>query len=230
VGRQIIASIEVKCVNHEHGCNERMTLGRGFSTLANHLKVCKSHTIQCYQCDMIMPRGLLETHLIADCVFRWVTCQHCNRTMMSCQMDNHIIIAPSTSSSVDRHTHTNDNGNDGNNSIGIDVIKRSRVDKEMVPPFLLCKDLIICANGCSSTIPRQTVDEHDEMCPLSIIECSICKIKCTRSSIKHHMNDNTQQHMIMIMSTMNEEVASLKSANKKLRAQVNSLTDQFGRK
>jgi hypothetical protein len=31
---QAIAGIEVKCINHENGCTERMTLGKEFSTLA----------------------------------------------------------------------------------------------------------------------------------------------------------------------------------------------------
>jgi hypothetical protein len=90
---QVIAGIEVKCINHETGCNERMTLGKGFNTLSNHLTTCKGVKIECYQCAAIMSRELLDTHLIADCPFRWITCQHCNRTMMSCQMNDHLITA-----------------------------------------------------------------------------------------------------------------------------------------
>jgi hypothetical protein len=219
---QIIAGIEVKCINHETGCNERMTLGKEFSTLANHLKTCKGATMNCYQCGLLMVRGELD-HLSNDCPFRWVTCQRCNRTMMSCQMDNHLITQSlsSTSSSVDRHTHNSnnsDNGNDGSSSSGssIDVNKRSRIDKEMVPPFLLCKDMIICPNGCSSTIPRQTIGKHDEMCPFAIISCSICSMRCTRSSMIQHMNDNTQQHLTMVRS----KVDSLTKENEELRTRL----------
>jgi hypothetical protein len=61
---QVIAGIEVKCINHETGCNERMTLGKGFNTLSNHLKTCKGVIINCYQCAAVMSRELLSTHLL----------------------------------------------------------------------------------------------------------------------------------------------------------------------
>jgi hypothetical protein len=167
--------------------------------------------------------------LIADCPFRWTQCQHCNRTMMSFRLDDHLVTTTSSSHQKPRSLSSVDNNNKDNgsssrsnssNTSGSNVNKRSRTD--IVIPPLLCKDMMICPNGCSSAISRHLINKHNEVCPLSVIKCSICSVECIRSSIIQHMNDNTQQHMIMMMSTT-EKVASLTKENKELRDQVNSL-------
>jgi hypothetical protein len=207
VTSQIIAGIEVKCINHEHGCNERMTLG----TLANHLKVCKGVIMNCYQCGLLMVRGLLESHLLADCPFRWVTCQHCDESIMSCQMNGHLI----TRTPISHYD--------------IDSRGEERALTDLAQPS--CIGMITCPNGCSlKLIPRKDIHKHAAVCPLSAITCSICKIECTRSSMIQHMNDNTQQHTTIMMSTINEKVASLTTEmtsltkeNKELRSRVESM-------
>jgi hypothetical protein len=163
---------------------------------------------------MVMPHELLSTHLIADCPFRWVTSQHCNRTMMSCQMDNHnnTTTAPNPLLLL---SVRNPNNNSNDTTRGT-VNKRSRTN--VVPvPLLLCKGMIVCPNGCSpELISRQTIIQHEKVCPFAIIECSICSLPCTRSSMTQHMNDNLPQHMVMVMAK-----------NEELRTQVASLSTSW---
>jgi hypothetical protein len=224
VAGQIIAGIEIKCINHENGCNERMTLGKGFSTFANHLKkVCKGVKIECYQCDMSITRSMLDTHLIADCPFRWVTCQHCSTVMMSCQYDDHIIKSLQSPRQVRHESDCN-------------ATKRPAVGSLVSS----CVNMLLCPNGCSSNlIPKGDIDKHEKSCALAAIECSICSISFTRSSMVQHMNDTTQQHMV-IMNTkadktkvrltrkieqLNEKVKSLSKENNELRTEMTSLTN-----
>jgi len=96
-------------------------------------------------------------------------------------------------------------------------IKRS----EMAQHKKTCpREIIICANGCSTSIERQQLQQHHNQCPLEEIACTAMDIGCTKRFLRQHIDDHIRVCPILPLQPF---LLSLQNENNILKQEVAEL-------
>ncbi|XP_065674987.1 TNF receptor-associated factor 3-like isoform X2 [Hydra vulgaris] len=83
-----ILQLKVKCNNFLKNCQWTGEL----KTINNHLRTCEYQEVKCLneQCLTSLLRNELSNHMETKCIYRLITCQHCNQKIFFCNKQTHL--------------------------------------------------------------------------------------------------------------------------------------------
>ena len=82
----IIEGLEVRCVNHQLGCRQQLTVGKEERGLQRHHDLCGFVTETCNECGAQLPRYRLAAHLADECQYH---CDSCHRQVKTASRAEH---------------------------------------------------------------------------------------------------------------------------------------------
>ncbi|XP_065667324.1 TNF receptor-associated factor 6-A isoform X3 [Hydra vulgaris] len=85
-----ILQLKVRCNNFSKHCQWTGEL----KAINNHLTSCEYEEVRCpyIQCSTSLLRKELNDHIETQCIYRFITCQHCNEKIQFCEKQNHVEI------------------------------------------------------------------------------------------------------------------------------------------
>ncbi|XP_065667325.1 TNF receptor-associated factor 6-A isoform X4 [Hydra vulgaris] len=91
-----ILQLKVRCNNFSKHCQWTGEL----KAINNHLTSCEYEEVRCpyIQCSTSLLRKELNDHIETQCIYRFITCQHCNEKIQFCEKQG---------MRKERHTHAN---------------------------------------------------------------------------------------------------------------------------
>ncbi|XP_047130599.1 TNF receptor-associated factor 3 isoform X3 [Hydra vulgaris] len=83
-----VLQLKVKCNNFLKNCQWTGEL----KAINNHLGSCEYQEVECLneQCSTLLLRKELSDHTETKCIYRLITCQHCNQEIRFCEKQNHL--------------------------------------------------------------------------------------------------------------------------------------------
>ncbi|XP_042909927.1 TNF receptor-associated factor 4 isoform X2 [Parasteatoda tepidariorum] len=228
----IMGSI-VYCIHYKDGCKWSDELRK----LQGHLNMCKYDAIPCTNhCGAMIPRLVMEDHLLYTCPKRRTRCEYCSRDFTGETLENHvgscqlepIYCENKCGSKIQRRHQSNHRLHECTKRL----IPCRYCQKEFVYDTLQihtakCPRLpVTCPNRCDILkIAKEDLETHlNEHCSALILPCSFkemgCKFKGTRSAVDQHLEEACKPHLSLVCSVVSRQQHQISN----LRAAVQNLT------
>ena len=169
-------------------------------------------------CQVVTKLGDLNSHEDAECSFAKVVCsQGCGTSILRKELTEHC--SNECSKRMIKCKYCS---------------KEDHFEKINGRHTTVCKEYPVnCPRGCtlSAGIKRKNLAKHMEICPLERVQCPFsgagCDIRVLRKDLSDHMEVNTQQHMMKMMtaySKLKVEYVNLFSEHSKLKEEFEWLS------
>ncbi|XP_013779268.2 TNF receptor-associated factor 4-like isoform X1 [Limulus polyphemus] len=223
---EIMGSL-VYCIHFKDGCRWMDELKK----LKGHLNTCKYDAIPCTsQCGAMIPKLMMEDHLMYTCPNRRLKCELCGREVTAEVFEDHM----ATCQYEPVHCE---------NKCGCKIQRRfisTHRQKECTKRLVACRFcnkefvydtlqlhsskcpryLVLCPNRCdSSKIARENLEFHLKECPSLIMCCGFkemgCKFKGPRFAMEQHMETAGKAHLLLmcgVVSHQQHQISNLCSA------------------
>ncbi|KAL1132156.1 hypothetical protein AAG570_010113 [Ranatra chinensis] len=219
----------VCCIHHKEGCKWSDQLRK----LKAHLNTCKYDASPCRNlCGAQIPRVLMEDHLRYTCPARHERCDFCGgefpvQESHACPKEPIYCENKCGAQLQRRHMSRHKSSECSKRLVPCRYCNQSFVGDTLQAHHTKCaRAPVPCPNRCAlAPIAREELDTHlKEHCESPLSPCAFreagCRFKGLRgSSMERHMEENTQQHLILmcaLVSRQHHQITSLKSALSRL--------------
>ena len=173
-----IEKLQIYCTNNDKGC----TWDGKINEIEKHLESCGCEDVECSDCKEVQMRQFLQAHLAESCSKRLFPCPNCKAVGPYSLMTSaeHIDECPDTT----------------------------------VP----CPN-----EGCGKEMLRKALDSHGKVCPKEIVPCPYAIAGCTttilRESVMEHESQFVQDHLQMSLEKMKQQNTAIQSSTCKQQSE-----------
>ncbi|KAG8199730.1 hypothetical protein JTE90_000826 [Oedothorax gibbosus] len=208
----------VYCIHYKEGCKWSDELRK----LQGHLNMCKFDSLPCTShCGAMIPRLVMEDHLLYTCPKRRTRCEYCQRDFTgetlethvgSCQLEP-IYCENKCGSKIPRRQHSTHRAHD----CAKRLVPCRYCTKEFVYDTLQihtpkCPRMpVSCPNRCEvAKIAKEDLETHlSEHCTVLALPCTFkdmgCKFKGTRSALDQHLEDACKPHLALVCGVVGRQ-------------------------
>ncbi|XP_067125094.1 TNF receptor-associated factor 4-like [Centruroides vittatus] len=218
----------VYCIHYKEGCKWTDELRK----LQAHLNTCKYDTTPCTnQCGAMIPRLLMEDHLLFTCPKRRTRCDFCGRDFSGESLQNHVGCCQYEPVYCENKCGTKVQRRFMNNHRLNDCTKR------LVPCRYCQKEFVFdtlqnhtakcpryplpCPNRCEVVkVPREELETHmNDHCSAVVMHCAFkdmgCKFKGPWFALDQHNEESVKSHLVLmcgLVSRQQHQISALRSA------------------
>jgi hypothetical protein len=84
-----LASLEVYCENHKHGCQVKINMFSNGKMYNQHTSQCEYSPVTCPDCKQLIGEKNIQKHHSQECLYRLIPCKYCNTFVRSIDMEKH---------------------------------------------------------------------------------------------------------------------------------------------